>query len=306
MKTDLELALTLADLSDRISLPRFGAADLVVDTKPDMSPVTDTDRAVEEAPRAHLARERPGDAVVGEEFGDDGDAWMRWIIDPIDGTKNFIRGVPVWATLIAVERAGELVAGVVSAPAMGRRWWAARGEGAFADGRPIRVSRVAALHDAHLSHASFASWERHGRGERFLTLARCVWRSRGFGDFWQHMLVAEGGVDVAVEPEVELWDLAPIQVIDRGGRRPLQRPQWRVAAWRRQRGHHQRPAPRSGAGRAGITARGFVSTHRRGGARLVPPPLVLRLPLLAATADRVRGCCGSSRAGWSRRASRAG
>jgi histidinol-phosphatase len=138
MHTDLELALTLADLSDRISLPRFGAADLLVETKPDMSPVTDTDRAVEEALRAHLARERPADAVVGEEFGGDGDARTRWILDPIDGTKNFIRGVPVWGTLIAAERDVELVGGVVSAPALGRRWWAARGEGAFADGRPIR------------------------------------------------------------------------------------------------------------------------------------------------------------------------
>jgi histidinol-phosphatase len=220
MHTDLELALILADLSDRISLPRFGATDLVVDTKPDMSPVTDTDRAVEEAVRSYLSTERPGDAVVGEEFGDDGDAGTRWIIDPIDGTKNFIRGVPVWGTLIAVERAGELVVGVASAPAMGRRWWAARDQGAFADGRPIRVSGITALHDAHLSHASLVSWERYGRGEDLLTLARRVWRSRGFGDFWQHMLVAEGAVDVAVEPEVELWDLAPIQVIveEAGGR----------------------------------------------------------------------------------------
>ncbi|HKE99452.1 MAG TPA: histidinol-phosphatase [Actinomycetes bacterium] len=220
METDLELALTLADHADRISLPRFGASDLIVQTKPDMSPVTDTDRAVEEALRALLASERPTDTVVGEEFGDDGGTGTRWILDPIDGTKNFIRGVPVWGTLIAVERDGELVVGVVTAPAMGRRWWAARGAGAYADGRPIRVSRVRALADAHLSHASFVSWERHGRGERFLGLARRVWRTRGFGDFWQHMLVAEGGVDVAVEPEVELWDLAPIQVIveEAGGR----------------------------------------------------------------------------------------
>ena len=145
---------------------------------------------------------------------------VRWILDPIDGTKNYLRGIPVWATLIALEREGRVEVGVVSAPALHRRWWAARGEGAFVDGRPIHVSRIAELSDAVLSHASFTSWEEHGLGEQFLTLVRGCWRTRGFGDFWSHMLVAEGVVDLAVEPEVALWDLAALQVIveEAGGR----------------------------------------------------------------------------------------
>ena len=147
-------------------------------------------------------------------------ASVRWILDPIDGTKNYLRGIPVWATLIALEREGRVEVGVVSAPALHRRWWAARGDGAFVDGRPIHVSKIAELSDAVLSHASFTSWEEHGLGEQFLTLVRGCWRTRGFGDFWSHMLVAEGVVDLAVEPEVALWDLAALQVIveEAGGR----------------------------------------------------------------------------------------
>jgi histidinol-phosphatase len=212
---DLELALELADVADGISLPRFRATDLVVETKPDRTPVTEADKAVEVALRDVLAGERPGHAVLGEEDGVSGatDSQWRWIIDPIDGTANYLRGVPVWATLIALEHAGEMVVGVVSAPAMGQRWWASRGDGAFADGRPIRVSQVSAIEDAQLSSDGFDSWERHGGSDAFMALVRRCWRTRGFGDYWQHMLVAEGAVDIALEPAVSLWDLAAIQII---------------------------------------------------------------------------------------------
>ncbi|HEV8425852.1 MAG TPA: histidinol-phosphatase [Actinomycetes bacterium] len=220
MHSDLAFALELADLADAITLERYLADDLVVETKPDLSPVTEADRAVERVLRKRIGEERPGHGVVGEEFGADEPASARWILDPIDGTKNYLRGVPVWATLIGLERDGAVVAGVVSAPALHRRWWAARGEGSFVNGRRIRVSRVTDLSDAVLSHASLGSWERHGLGEQFLALARACWRTRGFGDFWSHMLVAEGAADLAVEPEVELWDLAAPQVIveEAGGR----------------------------------------------------------------------------------------
>jgi len=219
---DLELALELADIADRISSDRFRAADLVVSTKPDRTPVTEADKAVEAALRDTLAGERPGHAVLGEEEGATGDAgggW-RWIIDPIDGTANYLRGIPVWATLIALEHDGEMVIGVASAPAMGHRWWAAKGDGAFRDGEPIRVSQVAAIEDAQLSSDGFDSWERHGGADAFMALVRRCWRTRGFGDFWQHMLVAEGAVDIALEPAVSLWDLAAVQVIveEAGGR----------------------------------------------------------------------------------------
>jgi histidinol-phosphatase len=220
MHADLVLALELVDLADAITMERFQAADLEVQTKPDLTPVTEADRAVEQVLRKRIAEERPGHGVVGEELGADEGGDTRWIVDPIDGTKNYVRGIPVFATLIAVERNGAPVVGVVSAPALHRRWWAATGEGAFADGRPIRVSRVADLADAVLSHASLGAWEEHGLGDRFMDLARSCWRTRGFGDFWSHMLVAEGAVDVAAEPEVALWDLAAVQVVveEAGGR----------------------------------------------------------------------------------------
>ena len=222
MSADLELALELADEADALTLARFRAADLVVDTKPDLTPVSEADRAVEERLRHHLARARPEHGVLGEEMGDHagvGTGW-RWVVDPIDGTKNYVRGVPVWATLIALQEHASTVLGVVSAPALGRRWWAARGEGAFADGDRIRVSEVATLADASLSYASLAGWEAAGRGEAFLALTRRFWRTRAYGDFWSHVLVAEGAVDVAAEPEVTLWDLAALQVIveEAGGR----------------------------------------------------------------------------------------
>ncbi len=220
MNADLTLALELADLADTLSLPRFRADDLVVETKPDMTPVSEADRAVEEAIRRRLAIARPHDTVVGEEYGTDGSGGTRWILDPIDGTKNYVRGIPVWGTLIALERDGEIQTGVVSAPALHRRWWASRGEGAWADGRPMRVSQVSNLGDAQLSFASIERWDRCGRGAAMSQLVHASWRTRGFGDFWQHMLVAEGAVDVAVEPEVALWDVAPLPVIleEAGGR----------------------------------------------------------------------------------------
>ena len=220
MHADLRFALELADLADAITTERFLAEDLIVETKPDLSPVTEADRAVEQVLRKRIGEERPGHRVVGEEFGADDPGGARWILDPIDGTKNYLRGLPVWATLIALEREGRVDVGVVSAPALARRWWAARGEGAFVNGRRIRVSKIADLSAAVLSYASLTSWEQHGLGEQFLTLARSCWRTRGFGDFWSHMLVAEGAADLAVEPEVELWDLAAPQVIveEAGGR----------------------------------------------------------------------------------------
>jgi histidinol-phosphatase len=220
MHPDLAFALELADLADAITVERFQADDLIVETKPDQTPVTEADRAVEQALRKRIGEERPGHGVVGEELGADEKGSARWILDPIDGTKNYLRGAPVWATLIALEREGRVEVGMVSAPALQRRWWAMRGEGAFVNGRRIHVSQVAELSDAVLSHASFTAWEEHGLGEQFLTLVRGCWRTRGFGDFWSHVLVAEGAVDLAVEPEVKLWDLAALQVVveEAGGR----------------------------------------------------------------------------------------
>ena len=203
-----------------MTLARFRDRSLVVTTKPDLTPVTEVDRAVEQALRERIAAARPGHAVLGEEFGAEGAGERRWILDPIDGTKNYVRGIPIWATCIGLQHGGDVVVGVVSAPALGRRWWAARGEGAFADGRSIRVSAVAQLADAQLSYDSVPGWEPLGLGERFLGLARRCWRTRGLGDFWSHVLVAEGAVDIAAEPEVSVWDVAAIQVIveEAGGR----------------------------------------------------------------------------------------
>lgn len=223
MNADLALALELADEADAATLARFRDRGLVVETKPDLTPVSEADRAVEVALRRRLAAARPGHGVLGEELGEEGPgrAW-RWVLDPIDGTKNYVRGIPVWGTLIALQHEGETVVGVVSAPALGRRWWAARAEGAFADGAPIAVSRVAALGDALLSYDEIVAFDRLGLADRFLGLTRRVWRVRGFSDFWAHVLVAEGSIDVAVhaEPGVRLWDLAPLQLIveEAGGR----------------------------------------------------------------------------------------
>ena len=220
MSDDLELALRLADAADALTLARFRAQDLVVSQKPDLTPVSDADLAVEDAVRTLLAQDRPDDAVLGEEHGTTGSGPREWVIDPIDGTKSFVRGVPVWATLIALRVDGVTQVGVVSAPALGRRWWAARGGGAFANGEPIHVSQVAKIADASLSYSSLSGWEKHGRLEALLQLTRDCWRTRGLGDFWSHVLVAEGAVDASCEPEVSLWDTAPLQVIveEAGGR----------------------------------------------------------------------------------------
>ncbi|HWC33689.1 MAG TPA: histidinol-phosphatase [Mycobacteriales bacterium] len=221
---DLRLAHTFADAADSLTMKRFRAADLVVETKPDLTPVTDADRAVESAIRGILAGDRPTDAIVGEEYGVDGDGPRRWVIDPIDGTKNFVRGVPVWATLIALQVDEQTVVGVVSAPALDMRWYATRGGGAFRGhgdwGDRLHVSRVASLSDASLSYSSLEGWDQIGRREQFRGLVDSVWRNRAFGDFWSYMLVAEGAVDVACEPEVSLWDLAALGVIveEAGGR----------------------------------------------------------------------------------------
>ncbi|MEX2291653.1 MAG: inositol monophosphatase family protein [Mycobacteriales bacterium] len=225
LAADLALAHELADAADAITVARFGALDLAVRSKPDLTPVSDADVAVEQVLRARLAASRPGDAVLGEEDGETGTGPRRWVVDPIDGTKNFVRGVPVWASLIALQEDGVVTAGVVSAPALGRRWWAARGLGAFAGGslaqaRPLRVSAVSALADASLSYSSLTGWEQQGRLPGLLQLSRAAWRTRAYGDFWSHVMVAEGAVDASFEPEVSLWDLAPLQVLveEAGGR----------------------------------------------------------------------------------------
>src|SRR5215469_12683903 len=215
---DLRFAHVLADAADDITMRRFRALDLRVESKPDLTPVTDADLAAEHALRNVLGRARPRDAVLGEESGKTGVGKRCWVIDPIDGTKNYVRGVPVWATLIALMVSGDVTVGVVSAPALGRRWWAARDGGAWT-GRSLtkasacRVSEVASLADASLSYSSLSGWERQGRLEGFLDLTRSVWRTRAYGDFWSHVLVAEGAVDLSAEPEVSLWDLAALQVI---------------------------------------------------------------------------------------------
>ena len=223
---DLALALRLADLADAVTLPRFGAADLDVESKPDLTPVSDADLACERELRALLADERPSDDVVGEEFG--GDAVFegrQWVIDPIDGTKNFVRGVPVWATLISLLVDGEPVVGVISAPALARRWYAAAESGAwrsFNSGSPkkLSVSGVESLTDASLSFSSLEGWAERGLRENFIALSDETWRLRGYGDFFSYCLVAEGAVDIAAEPEVSLWDLAALSVLvtEAGGR----------------------------------------------------------------------------------------
>ncbi len=222
---DLALAHELADAADAITLDRFLAVDLVVESKPDLTPVSDADKAVERALRSALASRRPADAFLGEEDGETGTGARRWIVDPVDGTKNFVRGVPVWATLIALQEDGVVTAGVVSAPALGRRWWAAQGRGAHTGGaltsaRQLRVSAVAELSDASVAYSSLTGWEEQGRLPGLLELSRTVWRTRAYGDFWSYVLVAEGAVDAAFEPEVSLWDLAALQVVveEAGGR----------------------------------------------------------------------------------------
>jgi histidinol-phosphatase len=216
MNDDLRLALSLADAADAITMHYFQSETLAVRTKSDRTPVSEADEAVERAIRGQLERQRPDDGILGEELGARGDATRRWIIDPIDATRNYVRGIPVFATLIALD--GQI--GVVSAPALGRRWWASRGEGAFCNGRSIHVSAIDAIHAAQLCYDDVPGFYRFGLGQRFLDLVHRCGRTRGFGDFWSHMLVAEGAAEIAVEPEVAHWDMAAIQVIveEAGGR----------------------------------------------------------------------------------------
>ena len=237
LQDDLALAHALADLADAITLDRYQAQDLVITNKPDNTPVTDADRAVETAIREALATHRPSDGLVGEEFGSDkGTSGRYWVIDPIDGTKNFMRGVPTWATLIAlvsVNTSGEeeVVVGIASAPALARRWSAAKGHGAFVRfnsgnndelledfdsasiDKKMSVSKVKELSDASISYSDFVGWG--DRLEPFQKMLANAWRSRGIGDFWSHMLVAEGAVDVAIEPSLAVWDMAALDIIVR-------------------------------------------------------------------------------------------
>lgn len=212
---DLRLALILADQVDAITMSRFKALDLKVESKPDSSPVSDADRTAEEVIRAQLGRSRSRDSIVGEEYGTTGHSSRKWIIDPIDGTKNFIRGVPVWATLIALAEDDEIVMGVVSAPALNRRWWAAKGTGAWtgrslSQATRLRVSGVKDLADASISYSSLTGWRDLGLRDKFIDLTDEVWRTRAYGDFWSYMMVAEGVVDAAMEPELELYDMAAL------------------------------------------------------------------------------------------------
>ncbi|MCX6396419.1 MAG: histidinol-phosphatase [Propionibacteriales bacterium] len=217
---DLRLAHVLADDADALTMARFKALDLHVMTKPDLTPVTDADQAVEDGLRRTLSRARSRDAVLGEEQGSVGHSQRRWVVDPIDGTKNFVRGVPVWATLIALMVDEEVVVGVVSAPALNRRWWAAKDGGAWTGtsllrASAIQVSDVSRIEDASFSYSSIEGWEERGQLDDFLSLARRCWRTRAFGDFWSYMLLAEGAVDIAAEPELELYDMAALDIIVR-------------------------------------------------------------------------------------------
>ena len=222
---DLRFAHVLADAADDITTRRFRALDLRVETKPDLTPVSDADQAAEESLRNVLRRARPRDAVLGEEFGRSGAGPRCWVLDPIDGTKNYVRGVPVWATLVGLMDGPDVVVGVVSAPALSRRWWGALGGGAWT-GRsltkasPCRVSGVTKLGDASMSYSGLGGWAERGMLDNFLGLTRAGWRTRAFGDFWSHMLVAEGACDISAEPDVSLWDLCALQIIvtEAGGR----------------------------------------------------------------------------------------
>ena len=223
---DLRLAHVLADAVEGTTMGRFRATDLVVDTKPDLTLVSDADRTAEDLLRGQLARTRPRDAVMGEEAGTTGRGPRRWVLDPIDGTHNYVRGVPVWATLIALlDEWDAPVLGLVAAPALGRRWWAARGSGAWTgrsltSARPMSVSRVGRLADASISYSSLGGWRDLGRRQRFVDLLDACWRTRAYGDFWSYMLLAEGAVDIACEPDLALYDMAALVpiVTEAGGR----------------------------------------------------------------------------------------
>lgn len=220
---DLRLAHVLADQCDALTMSRFQEVDLSVEQKPDMTLVSDADRSVEDMIRARLRTSRSRDSVLGEERGLSGSSPRQWIIDPIDGTHNFVRGVPVWATLIALVEDGQVVMGVVSAPALHRRWWAAKGAGAYTGtslqrARRIQVSQVGKVDEAFLSYSSLDGWLRADLGREFLNLQSACWRSRAFGDFWSYMMVAEGSVDIGCEPDLELYDMAAlVPIVEEAG-----------------------------------------------------------------------------------------
>lgn len=219
---DLKVALELADVADAISIARFRALDLHVETKPDRSPVTDADRAVEKAIKAVLEQKRPEDGIVGEEFGNSGSTTRKWIIDPIDGTANFMRGVPVWATLIALSIDGKAVVSVVSAPALGRRWWAAPGIAKTSDidgsVRDLKASSISDLENASLSYNNLQLWDSYGYLDRLISLSRKVWRTRAYGDFYSYMLLAEGSLDIVAEHDLKLYDIAAlVPIVEQAG-----------------------------------------------------------------------------------------
>jgi histidinol-phosphatase len=222
---DLALALKLAADADHISMDRYRSVDLVVTTKPDRTPVTDADQAVERSIRTGIEAARPHDSILGEEYGTQGSGSRQWIIDPIDGTANFLRGVPIWGTLIALARDGVPTVGVVSSPALGKRWWGATGHGAWAqetghEPRAIHVSRVAELADASLSYNSMQGWDEVGRLDDVVALSRAVWRSRAIGDMWSYMLLAEGALDIVGEFDLKPYDMAAlIPIVEEAGGR---------------------------------------------------------------------------------------
>ena len=222
-QADLDLAIQLADIADAISLERFRALDLHVESKPDRSPVTDADRSVEQALKDALAAKAPSDALIGEEYGNSGSAARTWIIDPIDGTANYLRGVPVWATLIALAVNGKPVVSVVSAPAMGRRWWAAPEVGAFTkdiDGstREITVSAISDLENASLSYNNLQLWDQANQLDQLTRLSRKIWRTRAYGDFWSYMLLAEGSLDIVAEHDLKIYDIAAlVPIVEQAG-----------------------------------------------------------------------------------------
>ncbi|MCR6712759.1 MAG: histidinol phosphatase [Demequina sp.] len=220
---DLKLAMRIADAVDKFTLKSFNGEDLTVELKDDETPVTAVDREAERMVRTILDSERRTDAVYGEEFGSKGGSARQWIIDPVDGTKNYIRDISVWATLIALYDDRKPVVGVVSAPALGMRWFAAKGDGAWKGAslkraRPIHVSTRQQLSDATLSYSSLSGWEERGLLPDFLELTRRMWRTRAFGDFLSYMMVAEGLIEVATEPELALYDMAAlVPIVEEAG-----------------------------------------------------------------------------------------
>ena len=225
MINDLDLALKLADQADEISIARFRALDLHIESKPDRSPVTDADRAVEAKLRETLAEYRPNDVIIGEEYENTGTADRTWIIDPIDGTANYLRGVPIWASLIALRVNGVITTSVVSAPALGRRWWAHRGNGAFTQDvngsvSYLQTSKINDLEHASISYNNLQLWDQSGKLDQLIELSRKVWRTRAYGDFYSYMLLAEGSIDMVAEHDLKIYDIAALVPIveEAGGR----------------------------------------------------------------------------------------